>query len=808
MGLLLIAAQVTPADEPPAPRLTGPRITNQNVQLEWQPYPSAEAYRIFRADPAAPWAFLEESNGIATGGSAWSGPLQSPSSLYQLRVTPVNTNDVFAVTLLDRLGYGPSPDDLERVKAMGPTNYLQEQLTPETITESLSIDAPSPEADWQYVTATGTGSSSVLYIYLSLPGEGYLDDLKLVAGTVPEVGANLIRNGDFEQPLTTNDWVISSNHQRSAIDSTIQHSGTACLHLVADSGGSTRGSAIWQTLKPSLSSSKTYTLSYWYRPSTDRRSSVTVRLSGSGLTSTPGSLLDRLDHHAAAIEDLRAWHVLRAIESRRQLLEVLLQFLENHFVTEYAKSVDYFSVSYPVSSQRGRLATELEYRENRRWRQALLNPACTFYDLLRISAESPAMIIYLDTVNSKGNAKNVANENYARELLELFTFGVDNGYDQNDIVALSKVWTGWTLNIVDAANQDNPLALRTTNVLSGVTNNLTVISNLVGVWAFNYKAENHNTAAKTIFPGKTVPVRFGAPYAGRAYELALPARTGKDGLQDGYDVLAHLANQPFTQEFISVKLCRLFVHDDFTVGYDFTDPNLSAEGRLVRDCMRAWEESNPRGQIRPVLSVLFDSELFRGQGASLQRVKNPLKFTVSTLRALRARTAAGAYTAHTDGYSLATPMNRMGGMTLFNRADPDGYPEAGPAWISTGTLAERIRFVQTTLMTASDSSKADGISGGNKNLADPVALLQLKLPGASWTDAASVVDYFLSLFFPAEGKANLDLYRTGAIRFLNTADDGTTAAPFAGLSPSSTAYDSRVRGMVALLLTLPRFQEQ
>ena len=83
-----------------------------------------------------------------------------------------------------------------------------------------------------------------------------------------------------------------------------------------------------------------------------------------------------------------------------------------------------------------------EYREMTKWRNAMLNPNCTFYDLLKISAESPAMIVYLDTVNSKGNNNNVANGNYARELLELFTYGVDNGYDQNDIVIMSRAWTG------------------------------------------------------------------------------------------------------------------------------------------------------------------------------------------------------------------------------------------------------------------------------------------------------------------------------------------------------------------------------
>jgi hypothetical protein len=94
---------------------------------------------------------------------------------------------------------------------------------------------------------------------------------------------------------------------------------------------------------------------------------------------------------------------------------------------------------------------------------------------------------------------------------------------------------------------------------------------------------------------------------------------------------------------------------------------------------------------------------------------------------------------------------------------------------------------------------------------NPVTLLQLKLPSASWKDAGAVADYFLDILFPGEGKANLGVYRTAAINFLNTADNAATPSPFSGLTVSSAAgsvYDTRVRGMVSMLMTSPRFQEQ
>jgi hypothetical protein len=90
-------------------------------------------------------------------------------------------------------------------------------------------------------------------------------------------------------------------------------------------------------------------------------------------------------------------------------------------------------------------------------------------------------------------------------------------------------------------------------------------------------------------------------------------------------------------------------------------------------------------------------------------------------------------------------------------------------------------------------------------------LLQMKVPSASWRDAGAVADYFLGVLYPGEGRANLEVYRQAAINFLNTADSGTASSPFSALTVSSVAgsvYDTRVRGMVSMLMTSPRFQEQ
>jgi len=531
----------------------------------------------------------------------------------------------------------------------------------------------------------------------------------------------------------------------------------------------------------------------------------------------------------ANINDLRAWHVLNAVGADRQLLEVLTQFCENHFVTQYSKTYDYFGSFYNgIPNVRERIATEMERREIFRWRQALLNPTCTFQDLLKISAESPAMIIYLDTVNSRSDGVRIPNENYAREIMELFSMGVDNGYDQSDITALSYAWAGWSVEMVETNEWYNPLAGKAVTKLN-MDDPSTAYTNLVGSWTFNFKNGRYRSTNIVVFPNKSVPARFGEPWVsknygngtGGAYQLTIPARSGNTALQSGYDVIAHLSNLPFTEEYICVKLCRLFVHDDFAHGYDFTDPNLSAEGKLVKQCMLAWENSNPKGQIRPVLTTIFNSDLFRSQNAAFQKVKTPLEYAVSAIRALRYSTngiGPDTFTADTDGYSISgtgtsalpssAPLSRMGGMYLFERSEPNGYPENSDGWISAGTLAERLRFVQSICIAPGQSGKSDA---GTNNIVNPVAFLQNRLPSSDWKNATNVVNLFLDTLYPGEGQANLAPYRTAMINFLNTADDGVTSSPFANLTLLTTAnstYDNRVRGMVGMLFTYQRFQEQ
>lgn len=671
----------------------------------------------------------------------------------------------------------------------------------------------------------------------------------------------------------------------------------------------------------------------------------------------------QLQSQRAFLWDLRSWYCLRAVHSDRQLFEVLTQFWNNHFVTYYWKTRDWLEyeagLSYNDASYQ---ATELELQELERWRSVLMDPDGTFYDLLEISAESPSMIIYLDTVSS---VKEGPNENYSREILELFCMGVDNGYEQEDIVELSRAWTGWTVSQVASEEAGNPHApLKTNDTIvvaptstewlyrkgtnepdaawttvgfspgpewvAGQTsmghgyddntdlsdmegnyssvylrhpfevsdvaefeelriglyvddgcvayingqeiarfsvppgplsydslayshkantweyftvsdassvvqegNNVLAIHMLnarlenpdvtldaslflSGVWSFVFDSSNHDSYSnKVIFADRTIDARFGPPWAGQPYELVLDNGSGEGGIQDGYQIMEHLAELPYTAEFVSVKLCQLFVHDDFSIGNYYNVTNITPEAQLIKDCIMAWETTGNggrKGNLRAVLNTIFQSKLFRSQQVAQQKVKTPFEYVVSAIRALRYDLGGGQYGSSTDGYDLTGPMQNMG-MELFARSQPNGWPETGRAWIDTSTMAERLRFVQNYLMSTNDPLKdVDYGDHGAANESEPVAILQAAAANAEISDLRDpeeVSRFFSQLLYPSEGFANLDLDVDECTALLNSDATGTPNNPaFDALAVESPEYDQRVRGLVGLLLANPRFHEQ
>ena len=188
--------------------------------------------------------------------------------------------------VVDQVRYGSAPPWPAAADGLGASLQLIDPLQDNRRVANWSVVATDGAVvpQWIQVIARGTASSSTLYLYLQSAGDLYLDDLRLVSGSVPEAGSNVVVNGNFESPLAGT-WTISANHSGSALSNQVKYSGKSSLHLVASSGGSSRSSSIYQEINPALTQGQPYTLSFWYRQST-HGGPLTLRLSGSGIEAT------------------------------------------------------------------------------------------------------------------------------------------------------------------------------------------------------------------------------------------------------------------------------------------------------------------------------------------------------------------------------------------------------------------------------------------------------------------------------------------------------------------------------------------
>ncbi|MCA8959831.1 MAG: DUF1800 domain-containing protein, partial [Planctomycetes bacterium] len=298
---------------------------------------------------------------------------------------------------------------------------------------------------------------------------------------------------------------------------------------------------------------------------------------------------------------LLLWQIDMALYSRNQLREALTDFWENHFNTDLVKIVGVLQSldfgSGPLYTPEEALAegTSWEWLENAIFRAGALG---SFENLLIASAAGRPMLVYLD-----GAANTVAapNENYARELVELHTMGVDNGYTQVDIEEIARCFTGWTVRKKAPADAQDPLAPPV------------AFDDPTGVWAFHFSPLDHDYGAKSIF-------------AGTFYELDVPSRAylSPEGILDGFEVLQHLATLPQTAEFVSRKLIQKLVSDDPPTA-------------LVASALATWLATD--GDLRAVVETIVTSPEFLDPMNRWNKIETAFEFLISTLRALDADTS-------------------------------------------------------------------------------------------------------------------------------------------------------------------------
>jgi uncharacterized protein (DUF1800 family) len=324
------------------------------------------------------------------------------------------------------------------------------------------------------------------------------------------------------------------------------------------------------------------------------------------------------------VQESQQAKILRAVYSERQLQEVMTDFWFNHFNVYVQKGPD-------------RILTSSYERDAIR-----PNVFGKFEDLLKATAEHPAMLFYLDNwMSASPNAKapdraelrrmrpemrremrianryRGVNENYAREIMELHTLGVDGGYTQKDVQEVARCFTGWTIL--------NPRA--------------------GGEFYFNQFM--HDDGEKTVLGGKI---------------------SAGGGVKDGYAVIRLLATHPSTAKFISTKLARKFVSDN---------PPQPLVTRMSQTFLKTG------GNIREVLRTMFRSSEFFAPENYRAKIKTPFEMTVSSVRAIG---------ADTNGDPKFHQWIAKMGEGLFMCQPPTGYPDTAERWVSAGGLLERMNF--------------------------------------------------------------------------------------------------------------------
>ena len=426
--------------------------------------------------------------------------------------------------------------------------------------------------------------------------------------------------------------------------------------------------------------------------------------------------------------------VARGMHARRQLTEQLTDFWENHFSTYAWTTIGYFSDQLGGDFNRGYAeGTEMEALENDLFRDGAVGD---FLTLLETSATSVTMLIYLDSIL---NAAGIPNENYARELLELHTMGVDNGYTQEDIEEIARAFTGWTVCKVAPGSELDPFA----PCLSPFST--------TGVWAFHFDPSRHDYSGKVIFGG--------TPYA-----LVIPPRTpgSAQGIDDGFEVLAHLATLPQTAEFVSRKLIQKFVSDEVPLA-------------LLAECIATWLATD--GDIRAVTSTILHSPEFLGPAHRWNKVRTPLEDAIATVRAVGGDSDLNA--PLTALYSLEQPP--------FHSITPDGYSELGADQLSTLRILEMVQFARRFIDPFQDPQM------------DVVPLLANAT--IDLNDAGAVVDALVGQIYPGNFSA---IDRELAIDFLLTNDSG---APLP-LDAAAADYEDRVTKLAMYLLVYPQGRKQ
>lgn len=527
------------------------------------------------------------------------------------------TEDEKILQLLNRVGFGPRPGDVARVKEMGIDHYIDLQLHPEKIDDSA---VERKLSRMQYLNASGAELAEMY-------GE---------------------QTSAFRQAQQLRKQVISEQNKQNPQAA----SGVAAQAAAAPGEDTQKGKRQLVKAAPTEEQQKLVQLQRDVR-----QKAIPVIM---------------------AQRQLANAKVIRAVESERQLQEVMVDFWGNHFNIDVRKNA---CGAFKVADDRDVI------------RKYALGK---FRDLLGASAHSPAMLVYLDNFQSvsspsaemivrermgarfdqlpparkqallrqaqqrmddvkkrgKGAARGI-NENYAREIMELHTLGVDGGYTQKDVQEVARCFTGWGLQ----RPKPGPDTGSRDYVKMG--------------GEFEFHPFQHDSEAKTVL-GQTIPAGGGE--------------------KDGEMVLDILASHPATMKHVSWQLCQRLVSDD---------PPAS----LVNKCVATWKKTD--GDIREIVRTIITSPEFNSRMAYRQKIKSPFEFAVSSVRALGGTleqpTLASIQRVKAGNPKKGNALESIGNNTLIGQVSimgepifqyqaPTGYPEDSRKWVSSGALISRLNY--------------------------------------------------------------------------------------------------------------------
>ena len=262
----------------------------------------------------------------------------------------------------------------------------------------------------------------------------------------------------------------------------------------------------------------------------------------------------------------------------------------------------------------------------------------SFEDLLVELSKDPAMIVWLD--NNENHGASI-NENYGRELLELFSMGIGN-YSEDDIKGCARAFTGWTLGNAEYMS------------VRAAKDSIWPYGRIA--WHFDYREQDHDDGEKTFL--------------------------GETGRFNGEDIIAIIVKQEATARFVATRLFQFFAADEIT----------EAGEKTIEAMMATYFSSGY--QIRDMLRTLFHSDYFKSEEARFARVKGPVEMVVGAIR------MAGNYQDPYLGIEgVANTMFYMG-QGLLRPPTVEGWHE-GAEWIDSGALVERVNFVAKELSNVS-----------------------------------------------------------------------------------------------------------